>query len=43
MFKEQASMIKEYIDEMLNKKYIRFNISFYIASIFIIKKFNEGF
>ena len=36
-------MIKEYIDEMLNKKYIRFNILFYVISIFIIKKFNKEF
>ena len=36
-------MIKKYIDDMLKKEYIRFNISFYAVFIFIVKKSNEGF
>ena len=39
--KEQAFIIKKYIDEMLDKDYIKFNISFYAAFILIMKKFNE--
>ena len=34
-------MIKEYVDEILEKKYIRFNISLYIVLILIIKKLDK--
>ena len=41
MSRKQAFIIKKYIDEMLDKDYIKFNISFYAAFIFIVKKFNK--
>ena len=41
IFKKQTIIIKEYIDEMLKKEYIRLNISSYIAFIFIVKKPDE--
>ena len=41
LFKEQAAMIKQYINDMLNKKYIKFSTSKYATSILIIKKSNE--
>ena len=34
-------MIKEYIDEILEKRYIRLNISLYAASILIVKKLDK--
>ena len=43
MFKKQTLIIKEYIDEMLKKKYIRLSTSFYVVFILIVKKFNKGF
>ena len=43
MFKKQTSIIKKYIDKILKKKYIRFNTSFYVISILIIKKFDKRF
>ena len=36
-------IIKKYIDEIRNKDFIKFNISFYAISIFIVKKFDENF
>ena len=36
-------MIKEYINDMLKKKNIRFSTSFYVALVFIVKKLNEEF
>ena len=35
--------MKKYLNEILNKNYIKFNISFYAALIFIMKKSNKGF
>ena len=34
--------MKEYIDEMLEKEYIKFNTLFYIIFILIMKKSNKG-
>ena len=34
-------MIKEYVDEILEKKYIRFDILLYIVLILIIKKLDK--
>ena len=34
-------MIKEYIDKILKKRYIRLSISLYVALILIVKKFNK--
>ena len=34
-------MIKNYVNKMLNKKYNYYNILFYTALIFIVKKFNK--
>ena len=42
MSREQALIIKEYIDEMFNKGYIRPSTSLYAALILIIKKSNNG-
>ena len=36
-------IIKKYVDEMLDKDYIKSNIFLYIASILIIKKFDNEF
>ena len=33
--------MKEYVDEILEKRYIRLSISSYVASILIIKKFDK--
>ena len=41
IFRNQIFVIKEYIDEMLKKKYIKFNISLYVVFILIVKKLNE--
>lgn len=40
--REQASVVKEYIDEMLGKGYIRSNTSPYTAPVLIVKKPDEG-
>ena len=42
LFREQALIIKTYIDDMRQKEFIRHNFSFYAASIFIVKKSNEN-
>ena len=36
-------IVKKYIDEMLNKNYIKFNTSKYVVSILIVKKSNDEF
>ena len=41
MSREQAAVIKEYVNEILEKNYIRPSISLYIASILIVKKLNK--
>ena len=43
MFKNQAFVVKEYIDEMLKKGYIKLNSLSYATFILIVKKSNEGF
>ena len=35
-------MVKEYIDNILGKDYIRSSTSLYIAPVLIIKKLDEG-
>ena len=35
--------MKKYLNKILNKNYIRFNISFYAILIFIVKKPNKEF
>ena len=41
LFREQALIIKIYIDDMRQKEFIRHNFSSYVTSIFIVKKSNE--
>ena len=41
--REQISIVKKYIDEMLRKKFIKFNHSSYVVSILIVKKSKEDF
>ena len=41
MSREQITMIKKYIDDMMSKSFIRRNHARYVASIFIVKKSNE--
>ena len=41
LFKNQIMIVKKYIDEMLNKNYIKFNTSKYVISILIVKKSND--
>ena len=36
-------MIKKYVNEMLNKKYIKSSTFSYVAFIFIVKKLNKDF
>ena len=43
MLREQALIIKKYVNEIFNKEYIKSSTSFYITSIFIVKKFNKRF
>ena len=38
---KQILIMKEYIDEIFSKKYIKSNIFFYVISIFIVKKSNN--
>lgn len=38
---EQATIVKEYIDDILRKEFIRFNILLYVMSILIVKKLND--
>ena len=42
MFREQILVIKKYIDEMLEKEYIRSSTLFYVVSILIVKKLDDG-
>ena len=35
--------MKKYLNKILNKNYIKFNIFFYVAPIFIAKKLNKKF
>ena len=42
MSREQALVVKEYIDEMLGKGYIRPSISPYAVPVLIIKKPDRG-
>ena len=39
--KKQIIVVKKYIDDMLKKKYIKFNTSKYVAFVLIIKKLND--
>ena len=41
LFREQALIIKTYIDDMRQKEFIKHNFSSYATSIFIVKKSNE--
>ena len=41
IFKNQIFVIKKYINEILKKRYIKFNLLFYITPILIIKKFDK--
>ena len=41
MSKNQIFVIKKCLNKILNKDYIKFNIFFYAASIFIVKKLNK--
>ena len=41
LFRNQILMMKKYINDMLNKKFIRFNHFEYVVSIFIVKKFEK--
>ena len=43
MFRKQILIIKKYVNEMFNKKYIKLNIFSYVASILIVKKLNKEF
>lgn len=43
MSREQVSVVKEYVDEMLGKGYIRSSTSPYAAPVLIVKKPDEGF
>lgn len=40
--KKQIMIIKKYIDDILSKKFHKFNFSFYVVSIFIVKKFERN-
>ena len=42
MSRDQAAVVKEYIDNMLGKGYIRPSISLYAAPVLIIKKPDGG-
>ena len=42
MFKDQISMIKKYVNDMLKKDFIRLNVSNYTFFILIVKKFEEN-
>ena len=41
LFKDQTTVMKKYIDDMLEKDYIKFSTFEYAASILIVKKFEE--
>ena len=41
MLKEQVTVIKEYMKEMLRKDYIRSSTFSYIASVLIVKKLDD--
>ena len=43
MLREQISIIKKYIDKILEKKFIKLNYFLYATSIFIIKKLKNDF
>lgn len=40
--REQATIVKKYIDNILKKKYIQSSVSFYVALILIVKKSNSN-
>ena len=42
MSRDQAKVIKEYINNILRKGYIRLSTSLYTASVLIIKKLDGG-
>ena len=42
LFKNQISIIKKYVDDMLKKNFIRLNISNYAFFVLIVKKFKEN-
>ena len=41
MSREQATVVKKYVNNMLKKGYIRPSIFLYIVSILIVKKLNK--
>ena len=41
MFREQAAVVKKYVNKILRKSYIRLSIFLYIVSILIVKKSNR--
>ena len=41
MLKEQIIIVKKYVEKILEKSYIRLNISLYAAFVLIIKKFDD--
>ena len=41
IFKEQVFVVKIYINEILNKKFIKSSIFDYVALVFIVKKLDE--
>ena len=43
MSREQATVVKKYINNILKKEYIKLNTSKYATSIFIVKKSNNKF
>ena len=42
ILRKQVTIIKKYIENIINKKYIRPSISFYVIPVLIIKKPNSG-
>ena len=43
MFKNQIFVIKKYINEILRKRYIKFNSLLYVTFMLIIKKLDKEF
>ena len=42
LFKNQATIIKKYVDDMLRKRFIKLNTLKYAALVLIVKKLDEG-
>ena len=41
LFKDQISIVKKYVNDMLDKNFIRFNIFDFVAFVLIVKKFEK--